>query len=450
LRRSPALRLIAAAALLAACGDETGPSNAGPTAAFTADCARLECTFTNTSTDLDGRIEEHDWNFGDRTTHGTTKDAVHTYASAGRFIVTLTVTDDDGSTSTASYQVEVKAPNAEPTARFTVSCAWLTCDFTSQSFDGNAGGSLAGYAWDFGDDSPPVTTRDASHTYGAAGRYTVSLTIRDNEHAVGVATQELDLRFPNLPPAADFTFSCTDLTCEFIDLSSDGEGSVVQHSWSFGDGQASSEPNPTHTFAVSGFYLVRLTVTDAQGSTGSTTRELTVPSPPPTPYISWSCSSLTCGFYGDHYADRPVVRYDWDFGDGETSDQQSPQHTYASPGTYTVQLTVTDDRGETGSASLQLTVPPPAPTAAFTVACDGTSCSFTNQSTGVFLEGLHWDFGDGQTSSAGHPTHVYDVSEPTTFTVTLSVFDWDWSSDSVSHDVTVTPSGSSTLRTTAE
>jgi PKD repeat protein len=445
MRRFPAARLTAAA-LVAACSG-TEPSNAGPTAAFTAQCPTLECTFTNTSTDFDGSIEAYDWDFGDRGPHATTRDAVHRYASAGRFVVKLTVTDDGGSTSSASYQVDVKAPNAAPTARFIVSCAWLSCEFTSQSFDGNPGGSLASYAWDFGDESPPATTPHAVHTYGMAARYAIRLVVWDNQGAIGVATQELDLSDPNLPPEASFAFTCTDLTCRFSDQSFDGEGSVVAHVWGFGDGQVSSERNPEHTFPSPGTYPVRLTVTDDRGATGSLTMEVIVPPPPPAAYITYGCDSLTCSFFGESYG-NPGEQYRWDFGDGETSSEQYPQHTFGTPGSYTVGLTVTDHLGQTGYASVQVTVPPPGPSAAFTVACDVLTCTFTNRSTGVWLEAAYWEFGDGTTSSEWHPTHTYAVTEPTTFTVRLTVYDWYYAS-SVSHEVAVTPAGSVTMRATA-
>ena len=121
MRFSRVFPLVAVAALLAACGDEgTDPTNAAPTAAFTVQCGPPDCTFTNSSTDADGTIEGYDWGFGDDSPHVTTRDAVHTYpAPGGRFTVTLTVTDDDGETATATKQVDVSEANVAPTADFT-------------------------------------------------------------------------------------------------------------------------------------------------------------------------------------------------------------------------------------------------------------------------------------------------------------------------------------------
>jgi PKD repeat protein len=363
MRFSRVFPLVAVAALLAACGDDdTGPSNTAPTAAFTVQCNPLTCTFTNNSTDADGTIEGYDWDFGDHGPHVTTRDADHTYAKpGGQFTVSLAVTDDDGAIATTTAYLVVSNPNVAPTARFTVSCTELTCDFTSQSFDA-AYGTIEGYDWDFGDHSAHATTRDASHTYAEpGGQFTVSLAVTDDDGAIATATEQVDLA-ANVAPTALFGFSCTDLTCTFADGSTDADGTIEA--------------------------------------------------------------------------------YDWDFGDGQTSTEQNPEHSYAAAGTYVVGLTVTDSRDSTGNASRSLRVPPPpphvAPTAAFTATCSELECAFTDQSIGEGIIWL-WQFGDGAESQDQNPTHVYEVTEPTTFTVTLIVLDWDLAQGVVSHEVSVAP-----------
>ena len=190
MRFSHVFPLVAVAALLAACGDEgtdpsNSPSNTAPTAAFAAQCNPLTCTFANSSTDTDGTIEGYDWDFGDHGPHVTTRDAVHTYpAPGGRFTVTLTVTDDDGETATATREVDASEANVAPTADFTVSCTDLTCTFSDGSSDGNVGGSVASYAWDFGD-GETSTEANPVHGYAATGHYLVALTVTDDVGATG-------------------------------------------------------------------------------------------------------------------------------------------------------------------------------------------------------------------------------------------------------------------------
>ncbi len=207
MRFSHVFPLVAVAALLAACGDEgtdpsNSPSNTAPTAAFAAQCNPLTCTFANSSTDTDGTIEGYDWDFGDHGPHVTTRDAVHTYpAPGGRFTVTLTVTDDDGETATATREVDASEANVAPTADFTVSCTDLTCTFSDGSSDGNVGGSVASYAWDFGD-GETSTEANPVHGYAATGHYLVALTVTDDVGATGTVSRRIPVPAAPGPPGA--------------------------------------------------------------------------------------------------------------------------------------------------------------------------------------------------------------------------------------------------------
>ncbi len=78
------------------------------------------------------------------------------------------------------------------------------------------------------------------------------------------------------PPTADFSSSCTDLSCSFTDQSSDSDGTIASWSWDFGDGAMSSMQNPDHTYASAGTFPVGLTVTDNDGDSDSTSKNVTV------------------------------------------------------------------------------------------------------------------------------------------------------------------------------
>ena len=155
--------------------------------------------------------------------------------------------------------------NEPPTASFTYTCTDLTCDFDG-SGSSDSDGSISSYDWDFGDGTT-ATGQTASHTYGADGTYTVTLTVTDDAGATGSDAQDVSVSesTTNEAPTADFTVSTTDLTADFTDQSSDPDGTVESWSWDFGDGATSTAQNPSHTYDADGTYTATLTVTDDAG-----------------------------------------------------------------------------------------------------------------------------------------------------------------------------------------
>src|SRR6266702_4313967 len=407
----------------------TGTTNQYPVANFTSSCSGMTCSFSSTSTDPDGTVTTYSWSFGDGAPMVTTPTVTHMYGPSGTFIVSLTVTDNQGATNSIQHSVTVPGgANQPPVANFTSSCSALTCNFTSTSSDPD--GTIAGYSWNFGDGSPVVTTQNPSHSYGAAGTYTVTLTVTDNLGATNSRSQNVTVTAANQPPVANFTSSCSALTCNFTSTSSDPDGSIAAYSWNFGDGSpAVTTPNPSHTYGAAGTYTVTLQVTDNQGATNSSSQSVTVTAAnqPPIASFTQSCSALTCNFTSTSSdPEGTIAAYSWDFGDGTpASTLQNPSHTYAAGGSYTVQLTVTDNQGATNATSHTVGVTPPnqPPVASFTQSCSGLTCSFTSTSSDPdgSIASYRWTFGDGGTSTAQNPAHTYGAGG--SYTVTLTVTD---------------------------
>ena len=246
-----------------------------PLASFTHDCTGPSCDFDATgSTDPDGTIVSYAWRFGDAAS-STGSTTSHIYTVGGTFLVTLTVTDSDGTTSTVSRQILANAP---PTASFTANCAAGLCTYDA-SGSADPDGTITSYEWTFGDGATlyrPAGTPTATHSY-RTGSFAVQLVVRDNAGAS--ATANTTVQSVNNPPTASFITTCDAVRCTFdASASVDPEGRSLQYYWwNFGDGYG---PNGAtiqqYTYALPGTYRVVLTVVDDAGLQATTQSTITV------------------------------------------------------------------------------------------------------------------------------------------------------------------------------
>lgn len=168
------------------------PPNAPPTVSFTHSCLALTCRFVATASDSDGTVVGYQWDFGNTYGASTADAAVeHTYYQAGTYTVVVWAIDNGGARGSSAPR-SVTATNAAPTARFTVQCAALACTFDgTASSDPDTG--IDSYWWSFGDGPHQGVGATQAHTYAAAGRYTVTLTIIDVGGINARATGELNV-----------------------------------------------------------------------------------------------------------------------------------------------------------------------------------------------------------------------------------------------------------------
>jgi len=144
--------------------------------------------------------------------------------------------------------------------------------------------------------------------------------------------------------------------------SNDADGTIASYTWDFGDGSTGSGVTTTHTYNVVGTYTVTLTVKDNLGATASDTTTATIKANQPPEAHAGSSRNIFVGHivtfngYLSNDPDGTIVSYVWDFGDGLSASGSLVQHTYSAKGTYTVTLTVTDNKDATDTASITIKV----------------------------------------------------------------------------------------------
>lgn len=171
---------------------------------------------------------------------------------------------------------------------------------------------------------------------------------------------------PNQRPNAEFSSSVSDLTVAFdASASADPDGTINSYEWNFGDGATATGVSPTHDYATAGEFTVTLTVTDNDSATGSVAHTVTTTAPPvnlpPVAAFTSSSSGLSAMLDGTGSSDPDgtIASYSWGFGDGQSATGATPSHPYATSGTYSVSLTVTDNQGATNTVTHDVTVTAP-------------------------------------------------------------------------------------------
>ncbi|ACM58390.1 PKD domain-containing protein [Halorubrum lacusprofundi] len=428
-----------------------------PEAAVSVDVSTgdLDTTFsfdaTGTTDPTDTSIS-YEWAFGDGTTKSGAGDTVsHSFSTVDSFTVTVTATNEYGNTDTASVTVTVES--RPPTASFTADQTTGNTD-TTFSFDASGStdpdGEALAYTWNFGDGATE-TGETTPHSFSEPGDYTVELIVEDEYGNTDTTTTPVTVN--SRAPDASFTVSPStgdaDTSFSFDGSgSSDPDGSTITYEWTFGDGATATGETTPHSYATPGTYTAELTVTDAYGNSDIATTSITVESRNPDASFTTDSTTgnadTTFAFdgAGSSDPDGSTLTYEWAFGDGATTTGETTSHSYADPGDYTVELTVTDEYGNTDTATSTITVTSRTPDASFTVdpstGTADTSFSFDGSSSsdpdGSMLT-YEWDFGDGATATGATTSHSYGT--PDVYTVTLTVTDEYGASASTSKTVEV-------------
>lgn len=313
------------------------------------------------------------WEFGD----GAAADGLlvsHTYSQAGSYVARLIVTDKDGAQVADTATVQVTGSNQAPIAVISGPTSGKTgqpLDFSGHN-SRDTDGSISAYTWNFGDGAT-ANGINASHSYGQAGTYEVTLTVTDNRGATGSSTVTVQISdVVKTPPVAAINGPANGMVSEPLPFdgtgSKDPDGQIVSYTWEFGDGASASGFNVSHTYPVSGTYQVTLTVVDNDGLSAQASQVVVIEEPvqlqlPPNVVLSAPSAgvvgqSLTFDAAGSNDPDGQIANYSWSFGDGLVENSTLPQitHSYTQTGVYTVTLTLTDNDGLINTAVQPVTI----------------------------------------------------------------------------------------------
>lgn len=410
------------------------------------------------SRDLDGSILFYSWNFGDGTV-GSEISPAHRYATSGTYTATLVVTDNLGLNGTNKAIITINQPPVAHAGPDQTNMMGATVSFDARD-SRDLDGIISLCVWRFGDGASVTNSGTlASHVYTAVGTYSVTLAVRDNAGAVAKATALVTIK-SNAPPVpipgpSRSAVAKTDIVFDGSH-SWDPDGTVASYIWDFGDGMNATGPTKLHAYTNAGTYLVQLTVIDNFGAAASGSAAVTV-SPPPNQLPSANAGPDKAGLVGTAVTltgsgldpDGSFLSYNWTFGDGTSGAGATASHTYASAGSYTATLTVTDGSGGTASdtALVSISAPlnqlPVVNAGSNKTAMAGTAVTFSGSALdpdGAIVT-TTWTFGDGGSSFGTNASHTY--TNAGTFTATLTATDNSGGSTSSAVFVSVSTSASS-------
>lgn len=383
----------------------------------TAGCPPLAIQFTNTSSNA----SSYYWDFGNGNT-SVLANPSNVYSNAGTYSVKLVAFAANG------QKDSVLSSNL-----ITVS-AGSVADFyavnASSCFDGNIFSFINtsinsdNFLWDFGD-GYTSSIQNPFHTYTSQGNYTIKLIAYNSYGCSNIKTLTNYIHVIS-NPVTEFTVNTT-VGCNLNQVFnfSSTTPSVTAWLWNFGDGNTSTLPNPNHIYNAVGTYTVSLLATNANGCANSLTLPDYISSYAPQIPVFTSSTTNGCLPVAVTFTNLSAnaIGWEWNFGDGNTSTDETPAHTYQNSGNYSIGLTITADNNCTYSTTVNNFISiTNNPVSNFSLSntsnCAPLNIQFVNQSTNA--TSWLWEFGDGNTATLQNPIHTYITNN--SYTITLHAY----------------------------
>lgn len=319
----------------------------------------------------------------------------------------------------------------------------LTIQFTDSSTSDH---TITSWLWEFGDGTSSAD-QNPHHTFTHDGTYNVCLTIHDNTGCTNQFCHDVIVTAVTGNCHTAFTFGqvSNSLTVQFTDASTSAN-TITSWLWNFGDGTTSTDQNPHHTFTHDGTFQVCLVTHDNQGCVSDVCHNVVVNPVTANCHSSFTfgqvANTLTIEFADSSTSANTITSWLWEFGDGTTSNDQNPHHTYPHDGTFHVCLTTHDNQGCSNQYCHDIIVTgtgvPVSCHALFTITNTNNpfEIHFTDASTSAnTITSWLWDFGDGTTSHDQNMTHTFNHDG--TYHVCLTIHDNQGCTNQYCHEITI-------------
>lgn len=358
-------------------------------------------SFNNTSSGAVSYL----WTFGDGGTSAAVN-PTHTYDSAGVYTVTLISTNANGCSDTLirTDYINITLPDAAITDLPQEGCAPFSWTFQSTATSTEP---ISQYLWDFGNGNTS-TAQSPTHVFDS-GTYTIKLIVTTASGCTDTVIVPNGIRAGVKPTPiffADPREACARTPIVFADSSL---GTPDRWLWDFGDGASSTTQFPSHHYVDTGWFIVKLYVWNNGCQDSLIVPDYVHINPPIANFVSrFDCADPLIRTFTDNSIGADT--WSWNFGDGNTSIQQHPVHTYATAGTYSVQLAIFNTVtgcSDTMITTLRIIDENADFLASTTNICRRSNVTFNATADTLNVLNYAWDFGDGTRDSINPATHTY-------------------------------------------